>query len=115
MTSTSLTVAWQRPEVVRGMLTSYTVHYTNDQGVSQQRTAARTSLAVTIDGLQAYTVYRVSVTASTDAGASVNSAEVTARTSEGGKLRVFGESLFFSLWAVEISAKSVRPKDRTRP
>ena len=87
-TSTSLCLSWSppSPEKQNGILTNYTVTYTNDPNlpIDMWQTRITPDASITLTGLNIYTEYTVSVAAATVAGVGPR-ARVVVRTLNDSK------------------------------
>nr|WNS50028.1 tenascin-X-like protein 2 [Halisarca dujardinii] len=79
VTSTTIELRWERPEMTNGPITSYLIYY---NGV--QEDTSNVSLEYNLTGLQPFTTYNIGVAAKNGAGVGEESpAEITATTLEG--------------------------------
>ncbi len=70
LTSTSLNVSWEAPpsQDQQGIITNYTVYYQTEQDMSLSQSITVSVLYVELTELEKFTVYNVSVSASTIVG-----------------------------------------------
>ena len=69
ITSTQVNLSWSRPRTPNGVITHYTVTYSNETtNISTMVDYVETVTGYIVDGLNEFTAYRLTVSATTSAG-----------------------------------------------